>query len=112
MIKVNFSNPIIELNGKETIMNMWCNIICGRAIINSKKFNSKITLKDYDKYDSNTARLILQTTIEKEAYKWAYNKVSIIERNVYKQYTDADNFCRKAKHIIEHDETYINKLIQ
>lgn len=112
MIKLRFSNPIVYLNGKETIMTMLCSIVYNnKTVLHCKKFNSKITLKNNDKYDLNKARLILQTTIEKEAYKWAYNKVSMIEKSMYKKYTDADSFCRKATHVIEHDKEYLEALI-
>lgn len=111
MIKLKFSNPVIRINGKKTIMSIICQLCIANIPIISKKLTHKVTLKDNDKYDLNKARLILQTTIEKEAYKWAYNKVSIIERDMYKKYTDADSFCKKAKHIIEHDKEYLEALI-
>lgn len=111
MIKVKFTNPIIRLKGKTTIMSMTCKILINTSIYKEKIFISKITLKDDDKYDLNKARIILQTTIEKRGYKWADNIINKLRKIYFDKYSEYESFCIKATHIIDHDEKYLETLI-
>lgn len=111
MIKVKFTNPIIRLKGKTTIMSMTCKILIDTSIYKEKIFISKITLKDGDKYDLNKARTILQTTIEQKGYKWAYDIINKKRKIFYEDYSECDDFCTKATHIINHDKEYLETLI-
>ena len=112
MIKLKFSNPIIKLNDKETIMRIECQLCIENIIIKDKIFNHKITLKKNDVYDLNKAKDILQAIIEQKAYVWAKK---IIDREIEKEKCILDTmftFSEKADHIIKHDETYINQLMK
>lgn len=111
MIKIKFTLPIIELNGKTTTMSMRCRILIGTSIYKEKVFTNKITLKDGDKYDLNKARTILQTIIERKGYEWAYDIINKQRKIFYENYSECDDFCTKATHIIDHDEKYLETLI-
>lgn len=111
MIKIKFTLPLIELNGKTTTMSMRCRILIGKSFYKEKRFTNKVTLKDGDKYDLNKARTILQTIIERKGYKWAYDIINRQRKVFYENYSECDDFCTKATHIIDHDEKYLETLI-
>ena len=111
MIKIKFTLPIIKLNGKTTTMAMTCQILSGTSIYKEKRFINKVTLKDGDKYDLNKARTILQTIIERKGYEWAYDIINKQRKVFYENYSECDDFCTKATHIIDHDEKYLETLI-
>lgn len=111
MIKIKFTNPIIRLNGKTTIMSMTCKLCIDKCVYKEKIFISKITLKDDDKYDLNKARMILQTIIEKRSYKWAYDIINKKKKIFYNDFSECDDFCIKAKYVIDHDKEHIENLI-
>ncbi|MBP3201313.1 MAG: hypothetical protein J6M39_06665 [Lachnospiraceae bacterium] len=111
MIKLTFTHPLIEINGNETIMSMWSLIVNNKHVVNTKKFTHKVTLKSKDKYDLNNARNILQAQIEQDAYKWAKNFIDKEIKEGERRQNIMKAFSEKAAHIIEHDENYINKLI-
>lgn len=111
MIKVKFTLPVIKLNGKTTTMTMICQIFIDKSFYKEKRFTNKITLKDDDKYDLNKARTILQTTIEQKSYKWAYDIIDKLRKTFYENYSECDDFCTKATHIIDHDKEYLETLI-
>ena len=110
MIKVKFTNPIIRLKGKTTIMSMTCKLCIDKCVYKEKIFISKVTLKDNDKYDLNKARMILQTIIEKRSYEWAYDIINKKRKIFYEDYSECDNFCIKATHTIAHDGEYLTNL--
>jgi hypothetical protein len=111
MIKVKFINPIIRLKGKTTIMSITCKLCIDKCVHKEKIFISKVTLKDDDKYDLNKARTILQTIIERKGYEWAYDIINKQRKVFYENYSECDDFCTKATHIIDHDEKYLETLI-
>jgi len=112
MIKLKFSNPIIKINGKETIMIIGCQLCIGNFLLNSKKFTHKITLKENDVYDLNKAKDILQAIIEQKAYIWAKKFIDKQIISFEKIIKIRKSFSEKADHIIKHDETYINQLMK
>jgi len=111
MIKLKFSNPIIKLKDKETIMRIKCQLCIENIIIKDKIFTHKITLKENDVYDLNKAKDILQAIIEQKAYIWAKKDVDKQILTFKRILKVRESFSEKATRIIEHDGDYINKLM-
>lgn len=111
-IKLKFSEPTLYFKGTTTIMVITAGIMCGNAILNCKKFRKAITYRKPDTYDLNKAKNILQANLEQEAYIWAKKDIDNAIKNLKNRLESANNFSEKAAHIIEHDTTYIKKLMK
>lgn len=109
--KLEFSNPIIILEGNKTSMKIKVIFKYNKKTFHCKEFNKSITLHKNDKYDLNKAKNILQVCLEQQAYLWAKK---IIDKEIEKEQNFLNSmktFSEKATYIIEHDADYINKLI-
>jgi len=109
--KLNFNNPVIFLEGNKTSMSIRATLKYGENDFYYKDFNKSIILHKKDKYDLNKAKNILQALLEQKAYLWAKK---MIDKEIEKEKHTLNSmleFSEKATHIIEHDATYINKLI-
>lgn len=110
-LKLKFNAPVIILEGNKTSMSIRATLIYNKEAIKSKEFDKSITLHGKDKYDLNKAKNILQANLEQKAYLWAKK---LIDKEIEKQEFTINNlktFSEKATYIIEHDNSYINKLM-
>ncbi len=111
-IKLIFTDPVIYLKGIKTKMVITAGIFCNGVLIKNKKFSKTITYRKPDAYDLNKAKNILQASLEQEAYIWAKKDIDNAIKNLKNRLESANSFSEKAAHIIEHDTTYIKKLMK
>lgn len=107
MIKLRFANPLIELDGRSTIMRMCATIFINKLGYKSKEFTRKVTLKDGDNYDLNFAALYLRTLIETDAYIWAKFEVEYMFKREKQLVENFEKFISKASYVISHDAAYL-----
>lgn len=112
-IKLKFNEPIIILKNNKTTMNITVILKCGKNHFSCYKgFSKTITLHKPDIYDLNKAKNILQASLEQKAYIWAKKYIDKNIKGLENQLKTLKDFSEKANHIIEHDTTYIKKLMK
>lgn len=115
MIKLSFSNFIFTI--KETVSkgeicatikyfngHKWMNVAF-------KRFTTKVTCKDGDKFDINIAYKQIKAQLEKDAYTWAGNQAQLQINDINKQYRYLKDFVDKSTRVALHNHKYICDLL-